>query len=175
MKGYIHNYTGTGKGKTTASLGLVLRALGAGLNVCIIQFLKNGEFSEIKALKKMKTLFPDQLEYSQSGIERELFSDMTKKDRIAARHGEELFFHYLDENKFDMYILDELNLAVHYGLLDAGHIVNKIKSLNDHGEIIITGRNAPEEFLQAADLITEMKKLKHYSDNGVDARTGIEM
>lgn len=175
MKGYIHNYTGTGKGKTTASLGLVLRALGAGLNVCIIQFLKNGEFSEIKTLEKLKTLFPGQLEYNQSGADRELFSEMTKNDRIAALHGEELFFHYLDDNKFDLYILDELNLAVHYKLLSAGRIINKIKSIKNHGEIVFTGRNAPEEFLEAADLVTEMKKIKHYADTGLKARNGIEM
>ena len=81
MKGYIHNYTGDGKCKTTAALGLTVRALGAGLKVCIIQFLKNGDFSEIKALEKMKIIFPDQLYFCQSGAERELFAEMTKNDK----------------------------------------------------------------------------------------------
>jgi cob(I)alamin adenosyltransferase len=174
MQGYIHNYTGEGKCKTTAALGLALRALGAGKKVCIIQFLKNGEFSEIKSLEKMKSIFPDQIFLCQSGHERELFSPMTKNDRIAAIHGEELFFHYLDEDAFDLYILDEINLAVHYELLSSARILGKIQSMESHGEIVFTGRYASEELLEAADLVTEMKNYKHYIDKGVTARVGIE-
>ncbi len=175
MKGYIHIYTGEGKGKTTASLGLALRALGAGKKVCIIQFLKNGEYSEVKAIEKLKGLYPEQLYFCQSGAERELFTAMTKKDRIAAIHGEELFFHFLDKESYDVYILDELNTAVHYELISAKRFINKIQSTKNHGEIVLTGRYAPEELIGAADLVTEMKKIKHYIDHGVKARTGIEL
>ena len=174
MKGYIHNYTGDGKCKTTAALGLTVRALGAEMKVCIIQFLKNGDFSEIKAFEKMKDIFPDQLFIHQSGAERELFSKMTKSDKIAALHGEELFFHFLDENAYDLYILDELNTAVHYKLLDDKRIIKKIKSMENHGEIVFTGRYASTELLEASDLVTEMTKKKHYADKGVSARAGIE-
>ena len=161
MKGYIHIYTGEGKGKTTASLGLALRALGAGKKVCIIQFIKNGEFSEVKAIEKLKVLYPDRLYFCQSGAERELFSKMTKNDRIAAVHGEELFFHFLDENAYDLYILDELNTAVHFELISSSRLLNKIHSIKNHGEIVFTGRYASEELIEAADLVTEMKKIKH--------------
>lgn len=174
MKGYIHIYTGEGKGKTTASLGLALRSLGAGKKVCIIQFLKNGEYSEVKALNNLKSLYPDNLFFCQSGADRELFTEMTPKDRIAAIHGEELFFHFLDEKSYDMYILDELNTAVYYELINAKRLLNKINSTKDHGEIIMTGRYASKELIEAADLVTEMIKIKHYSDQGVKARTGIE-
>jgi len=175
MKGYIHVYTGEGKGKTTASLGLALRALGAGKKVCIIQFLKNGEFSEVKALKRLMEIYPEQLYFCQSGAERELFSKMTKKDRIAAVHGEELFFHFLDDNAYDLYILDELNTAVHFKLINPSRLLNKIRSIENRGEIVFTGRYASEELLDAADLITEMKNIKHYAEQGVEARSGIEM
>jgi cob(I)alamin adenosyltransferase len=175
MKGYIHIYTGDGKGKTTASLGLTLRALGAGKKVCIIQFMKNGDFSEIKAIEKLKEAFPEQLYFCQTGADRELFSEMTKKDRIAAIHGEELFFHFLDENAYDLYILDELNTAVHYDLINSSRLLNKINSVENHGEIVFTGRYANDTLIDAADLVTEMKKIKHYIDQGVEARIGIEL
>ena len=175
MKGYIHNYTGDGKSKTTAALGLTLRALGAGFKVCIIQFLKNGEFSEIQALEKIKKIFPEQLFFCQSGAERELFSEMTKNDKIAALHGEELFFNFLDNDKYDLYVLDEINTAVHFELLDDKRIINKIQSLESHGEIVFTGRYASDLLLESSDLVTEMKCVKHYADNGVKARIGIEM
>lgn len=174
MKGYIHNYTGDGKCKTTAALGLTVRALGAGMTVCIIQFLKNGDFSEIKAFEKMKKVFQDQLYVCQCGAERELFAEMTKNDKIAAIHGEELFFHFLDEKAFDLYILDELNTAVHFKLIDDKRIISKIKSFEEHGEVVFTGRYASEALLEASDLVTEMKAVKHYADQGVLARTGIE-
>ncbi|MBI9098325.1 MAG: cob(I)yrinic acid a,c-diamide adenosyltransferase [Spirochaetaceae bacterium] len=175
MKGFIHNYTGNGKGKTSAALGLAIRALGADKKVCLIQFLKNGEYSEIKALDKIQKVFPDQLYFCQTGTDRELLSEMTKKDRIAALHGEELFFHLLDENAYDLYILDELNTAVHYKLIDSKRLIQKIHSHENHGEIVITGRYASDDLLNEADLVTEMKKIKHYIDKGIEARTGIEM
>lgn len=174
VKGYIHNYTGNGKGKTTASLGLVVRALGAGLKVCVIQFLKNGEFSELLALGKMKSIFPEQLYFCQSGAERKLFSKMTNSDKISAERGERLFYQFLNENAYDLYVLDEINLAVHYKLLDANNIISRIKAQEFHGEIVFTGRHASQELLDAADLITEMTCLKHYIDQGVTARNGIE-
>ncbi len=175
MKGFIQNYTGDGKCKTTAALGLTTRALGAGLKVFIIQFLKNGDYSEIKALNKMKEIFPGQLFFTQCGTERDVFAKMTKNDKIAALHGEELFFNYLDDDAFDLYILDELNTAVHFELIDEKRIITKIKSLDTHGEIVFTGRYASESLLKMADLVTEMKEIKHYFNQGVKARVGIEM
>ncbi|MBN2656661.1 MAG: cob(I)yrinic acid a,c-diamide adenosyltransferase [Spirochaetales bacterium] len=174
MKGYIHNYTGPGKGKTTAALGTALRSLGAGKKVCIIQFLKNGNFSEIKALSKLKEVYKDNLFYTQSGAERELFAEINAKDRIAARHGEELFFHLLESEAYDLFVLDEVNTASHYDLIDPEKFMGKIKALNRSSEIIFTGRYAPDVFTGSADLVTVMEKKKHYADRGVPAREGIE-
>lgn len=174
MKGFIHNYTGPGKGKTTSSLGLALRALGAGKRVLFMQFLKNGEFSEIKALKKIKSIWNDQLFFIQAGAERELFSEIKEKDRIAAIHGEEQFFNFLDKEAFDLYILDELNTAVHYKLINPKKFTEKLKIKHLRGDVVITGRYAPEEFLEIADLVSYIENKKHYADKGIPAREGIE-
>ncbi|MBB6478648.1 cob(I)yrinic acid a,c-diamide adenosyltransferase [Spirochaeta isovalerica] len=174
MKGYIHNYTGAGKGKTTSALGLALRALGTGKKVCIIQFFKNGDFSEIKALRQLKTIYKENLFFTQAGAERELFADITAQDRIAARHGEEQFFHLLETGGFDLFVLDEINTASHYGLIDPVKFLKNIEKSEKPSEIVMTGRYAPLCFLDAADLVTEMKKKKHYAEKGVMAREGIE-
>jgi len=174
MDGYIHNYTGTGKGKTTSALGLALRSLGAGKKVCIIQFFKNGDFSEVKALNKLKEVYGDSLYFIQSGADRVLFSKISERDKVAARKGEKLFFHLLNEGAYDLYILDEINTAAHYGLINPKEFINGVVLSNSSGELVMTGRYAPRDFIDFSDLVTNMEKIKHYADQGVKAREGIE-
>jgi len=174
MDGYIHNYTGTGKGKTTSALGLALRSLGAGKKVCIIQFFKKGDFSEIKALRKLKEVYGDSLYFTQAGAKRQLFSEVGEKDRLAAQKGEELFFQLFNEGTFDLYVLDEINTAAHYGLICPEKFIDGITLSKSTGELVMTGRYAPQEFMDIADLVTIMEKKKHYADQGVKAREGIE-
>ena len=170
MKGYIQVYTGNGKGKTTAAIGLSVRAAGAGLNVFIAQFIKMGEYSEIKSLKK----FSDRITTNQYGRGQFIKGKPSKEDKAAARKGLSAVRNALLSGKYDIIILEEGNVAVSIGLLSVGDIIDLLEMKPDHVEIVITGRNASPEIIEKADLVTEMKDVKHYYTNGVTARTGIE-
>ncbi len=170
-KGYVQVYTGDGKGKTTAALGLALRAVGAGLKVRIIQFMKGQNYSELEALKK----FSEHLEIIQTGgtkcIRRE---DVTESDRREARRGLDLAQRLLQDEEIDVLILDEILVAHWFGLIPLNEILGMIDHRPENLELILTGRRAPEEIIQNADLVTEMHEVKHYYQQGVPARRGIE-
>ncbi len=170
-KGFIHVYTGDGKGKTTAALGLTLRALGAGLRVGIIQFMKGQVYSEIKALEQ----FVPQVEVLQTGrskcIRRE---EVTEEDRQEARHGLYHARQAMEESDLDLLILDEILVAHWFGLVTLEEILTLLKQKPDRLELVLTGRKAPPEVMQMADLVTEMLEIKHYYKIGVPARRGIE-
>jgi cob(I)alamin adenosyltransferase len=169
-KGYIQVYTGNGKGKTTAALGLALRAAGAGLNVYFAQFIKNRITSEHKALAK----FQDHITVKQFGKGFILGEKPSRADMLAARDGYEEIKNLLTKKQYDVVILDEANVAVRYGLLTAQDLL-ELMALKPGGvELIITGRYAEEKVMQAADLVTEMREVKHYWKQGVQARRGIE-
>lgn len=173
--GFIHIYTGDGKGKTTSSMGLALRALGAGLNVCFCQFVKNGEYSEIRALKNIKEkLYPKQFRLHQFGIKRKVLSPFTHQDKQAAMEGLTRVEEILESGQFDLMILDECNIAVHSELIAEENILNLLRKKPPGTELVITGRYAPQSLIDAADLVTEMRNVKHYSASGVPARKGIE-
>lgn len=174
-KGYIHVYTGNGKGKTTASMGLVLRALGAGHRVGFCQFVKNGEYSEIRTLNQLKEdLFPNQLTIEQFGIPRKVMSPFTGEDKKAAQKGLEQVNQWFLNNCFDLLVLDEINIAVNSELLTIDSVLSLIEKKPAGLELILTGRYAKEEILKTADLVTEMTLKKHYADQGIPARKGIE-
>jgi len=170
LKGYVQVYTGNGKGKTTAAIGLSVRAAGAGLNVFIAQFIKMGEYSEIKSLKK----FSDRITIKQFGRGKFIKGAPSEEDMEAAQKGLHAVRVALLSGKYDIIVLEEGNVAASIGLLSTDDIIHLIDRKPEHVEIVITGRNASREIIDKADLVTEMKDIKHYFNKGVAARTGIE-
>lgn len=170
MKGYVQVYTGEGKGKTTAAFGLALRAAGAGLRVFIAQFVKGLEYSELNALKR----FDDLIELKQYGRGCFIFEKPEKDDIAAAKKGLEELKHVISSGEYHVVILDEVNIATHYNLLSVEDLLELIRIKPEHVEIVITGRYADEKIIDRADLVTEMREIKHYYSKGVKARKGIE-
>jgi cob(I)alamin adenosyltransferase len=170
MKGYIHIYTGDGKGKTTAALGLAIRAAGAGLQVFLAQFIKGKQYSELNALKRLSDL----ITVEQFGLPRFINGKPSSPDMEAARYGLEMLKSSMLSGKFDVIIVDEGNVAVTYGLLSKQDLLDLIAMKPESLELVITGRGALPEIIDKADLVTEMKAVKHYYNNGVNARVGIE-
>lgn len=168
-KGYIHVYTGNGKGKTTAALGLALRAVCAGKKVYIGQFVKGMKYSETKAEK-----FLSGFEMHQFGRNCFIKNDPIQEDTDAARRGLEISKEILTNSNYDIVILDELNIALYYNLFSLEEVIEILKNKNPQIEVIITGRYAPEKLIDFADLVTEMKEIKHYYQQGVQAREGVE-
>jgi cob(I)alamin adenosyltransferase len=170
MNGYIHVYTGDGKGKTTAALGLALRAAGAGLHVFIAQFMKRGDYSEIKALER----FGDCVTVEQYGLGRFIRGNPDPEDIGAARKGIERVRAIFAAGRHQLVILDEANVAAACGLFSPVDLLDLLNAKPDGVEVVLTGRNAAPEITARADLVTEMKMVKHYYQQGVSARTGIE-
>ena len=162
-------YTGNGKGKTTAAIGLAVRAAGAGKAVFIAQYVKGMHYSELDALKR----FPE-IELRQYGLDCFIINKPTQKDIDAARVGLGEVAKIIAENKFDVLILDEICIALHYHLFEEQEVLNLLKAKPTEMEIVLTGRYAPEALYEIADLVTEMKEIKHYYNEGVAARKGIE-
>ncbi len=170
MKGYIQIYTGNGKGKTTAALGLAIRTLGAGGKVFIGQFLKSGNYSEIKALKK----FTDQIEIEQYGLGQFVKGNPSKEDIAAGMEGYKRLTRVIEKGKHDLVIIDEGNVAVSCNILSEQDLMDFFDKKPDHVELVVTGRGATQAIMEKADLVTEMKDIKHYFQKGVQARVGIE-
>ena len=171
-KGYVHVYTGNGKGKTTAALGLCLRALGAGLKVYIGQFIKDEDSCEITALRK---LAPDvTVEQYGNGLGLVHEGDDLSEHTLAAKSGYRKAIEALISGKYDVVILDEINVAGKFGLISVRDIAELIKQKPAAVDLVLTGRYASLEIIEKADLVTEMKEIKHYYNSGVGARKGIE-
>jgi cob(I)alamin adenosyltransferase len=170
QQGYTQVYTGDGKGKTTAALGLALRAAGAGLKVFMVQFIKNGDFSELKALRHLA----GQIKVEQFGRGRFNRRQPDAEDMAAARLGFTRIQAVLAAGEHAVVILDEANVAVGCGLLSVADLLELMACKPAHVELVITGRGADPRVLAKADLVTEMKAVKHYYQNGVAARVGIE-
>lgn len=168
-KGYIQVYTGDGKGKTTAALGLALRAVCAGKKVYIGQFVKDMKYSEASAGKYLPGF---KIEQFGRGcfFERE----PSKKDIQAAEKGLEKIEEILIIGNYDIVILDEINIATYYNLVSPEQVIKVIEKKSKAIEVILTGRYASDIIIQKADLVTEMKEIKHYYNKGVIARNGIE-
>ncbi len=171
QKGFIQIYTGDGKGKSTAAMGLIVRALGNDFKIFFGQFMKNKTYSEIKTLK---SLSKEQLRLEQFGTDRKVGDPVKEKDSEAALSGIELVQSEMLTGEYDLIILDEFNLAAHYGLITEERVLEFLMKKPKHTELVFTGRNAPDWLIDRADLVTEMKMVKHYFKQGVQARKGIE-
>jgi cob(I)alamin adenosyltransferase len=169
MKGMIQVYTGEGKGKTTAALGLALRAAGAGFKVFIGQFLKKGSFSELKALERLEGV-----EVEQFGSGSFIGSTISREDKQYAARGLARIREVINSGEYDLVVLDEINVALSFNLIDEVELLEIITKRPIHVEIVLTGRNATQGILKQADLVTEMREIRHYYENGVAARVGIE-
>lgn len=169
-RGYIQIYTGNGKGKTTAAFGLALRASAYGKKIFIGQFVKGMKYGELESIKK----FSDTITLKQFGRDCFIFNDPKLEDIEAARAGWKEVNDVLVDNKTDILILDEIGIAIHYKLISVNELKDFIEKKPEKMELILTGRNVPEELFKLADLVTEMKEIKHYYKKDVPAREGIE-
>jgi cob(I)alamin adenosyltransferase len=169
-KGYTQVYTGNGKGKTTAAIGLSIRAAGAGLKVFIAQFIKMGDYSEIKALKR----FSDLITVEQFGLGRFTNGKPTPEDIQAAQKGLEKVRTVMLSDEYNIIIMEEANVAAKLGLFGVQDLLKIIINKPYDQELVITGRGASPRIIENADLVTEMKPIKHYFQKGVPARVGIE-
>ncbi|KJF43245.1 cob(I)yrinic acid a,c-diamide adenosyltransferase [Draconibacterium sediminis] len=170
MKGYVHIYTGNGKGKTTAAFGLALRASGADKKVFIAQFIKGKTYSEIKAVQN----YLPQTEVKQYGNGYFIKKKPNDSDIETALQGLYEINEMVKSERYDLIILDEIFIALHYKLISVEAVRQLITTKPANLELVLTGRYAPDEIIELADLVTEMKEVKHYYKKDVPARKGIE-
>jgi cob(I)alamin adenosyltransferase len=169
-QGLIIVNTGDGKGKTTAALGAALRAAGSGMKVSIIQFLKGSwKYGELESIKKI----PD-IEIHQMGTGFTWEKESLDEDRKLARTAWELCKETVLSGIYGMVIFDEINYVLHYGLLEENEVIDFLKNRPADVHIILTGRNATEGIKEIADLVTEMREIKHPFRKGIKAQKGIE-
>lgn len=167
--GYTHIYTGNGKGKTTAAFGLAIRALMSGKKVYIGQFVKDMAYNETKIAKDYENLTIEQLGKG-CFIDRHPTDEDQKIGKVALDKCYELY----KSNVYDLIILDELCIALYFKLFTVQEVIDYFFSGKYNAEIVITGRYCPEELIQRADLVTEMKEIKHYFSQGVSSRDGFD-
>ena len=170
MKGYIQIYTGNGKGKTTAAIGLAIRASGNKFRTYIGQFMKGQNYSELTALKDNPHIEIEQFGNYQCIRKEDVTPEYIKKTKDALKKCNDIII----SGKYDIVVLDEINVAIWFGLIDEKNVLEVISNKPNNVELILTGRHAPQALLDKANLITEMKCVRHYYDNGVQARRGIE-
>lgn len=174
MKGLVHIYTGKGKGKTTAAIGLGIRAYGRGFKVLMVQFLKGAETGEMYTLKKLE---PGFLLYRGTEI-RKFTWNMTEEELKQTRKNQQDILNYAMDaamcGGWDMVILDEILGTISSGMIDLGEVVRFLKDKPDSFELVLTGRNAPAELIELADYVSEIEAVKHPMEKGIPARKGIE-
>ena len=174
--GYIQVYTGDGKGKTTASLGLAMRALGRDWKVLIVMFTKGGNnYGELNSFRQLSERISDNLTIVQAGIDRIIYKqNQTQKDINAIKKGWRLVKKAVKNDEYQLIILDEANIAIDLGILDVDEVIKVLKSKPDEMEIVLTGRNAHPKIIEIAHLVSKIEPVKHYWDKGILARKGIE-
>ncbi|MCX8173322.1 MAG: cob(I)yrinic acid a,c-diamide adenosyltransferase [Thermoplasmata archaeon] len=168
MKGYIQVYTGDGKGKTSAALGLAVRALGRGKKVCIVQFMKGIETGEILFFEGKPGIVIKQFGTG------EFVMEPGEGEKNSAYQALNYAKEQMLSGSFDIIILDEINVALQMQLLGVSAVLDFLRQKPEDVEVVLTGRNAPKELLEIADLVTEMREVKHYYKKGIGAREGIE-
>lgn len=174
--GYIQVYTGNGKGKTTASLGLAMRALGRCWKVLIIMFTKGGnDYGELNSFRNLSPEITKNLTIVQAGLDRIVYEqNKNADDEAEIKKGWELAKKVIKNDEYNLVILDEANIAIDLGLIDLDEMIEVLKNKPDEMEIVLTGRNANPKIIEIAHLVSEIKPVKHYWDTGIAARKGIE-
>ncbi len=174
--GYIQVYTGNGKGKTTASLGLAMRALGRCWKVLIIMFMKGGnDYGELNSFRNLSTEIANNLTIIQAGPDRIVYqNNKTEADGNLIKEGWALAKKAIQNDEYNLIILDEANIAIDMGFIDLSEMLDVLKNKPEEMEIVLTGRNAKQEIIDIAHLVSEIKPVKHYWDTGIAARKGIE-
>ena len=170
MKGYLHVYTGNGKGKTTAAMGLALRAVGAGMKVFIGQFVKGMKYSEVAAFEN----FSDSVVIRQYGRDCFIEKDPEPEDVRLAKKGLDEVAGVLASGEYDVVILDEITIANYFNLFTVDDVLKVLEGRATNTEVVLTGRYADERLVDVADLVTDMTEVKHYYTLGVLARRGID-
>jgi cob(I)alamin adenosyltransferase len=173
MSGYVQVYTGNGKGKTTAALGLALRAAGHGLRTYIAQFLKGRPTGEIEAAKKLAPFIRIE-QFGRAGFITIEAGGPDDDDRERARVGLAKAGEAMHSGEYRIVVLDEVNTAAHFKILTEAEVLDLIDHKPDEVELVLTGRYAPASFIERADLVTDMAEVKHTYGRGVRAREGIE-
>lgn len=169
-EGYVQVYTGDGKGKTTAALGLAIRAAGHGLRTYIGQFMKGQRYGELEALRDNPYVTIEQF-----GEVHHIYEDtVTANDVDRAQRGLELAREAMHSGQYDILVLDEINVAIWFGLIETEEVLAFLDTRPVDVEVVLTGRRAPQELIDRADLVTEMRLVKHYYEQDVIARRGIE-
>lgn len=172
QRGYFQVYTGDGKGKTTAALGLAIRAAGAGKQVYLGQFMKGKKYSEHRILDQLASNITYQLYGTPQLIH---VKDSPDPENLkCAKIGYDMSKQAIKSGKYNVVILDEINITVYFKLLKVEDLIELVKLRSPDQELIFTGRKAPEQIIELADLVTEMKEVKHYYRKGITAREGIE-
>ena len=169
-KGCIHIYTGDGKGKTTAALGMAIRAAGHEKRTYIGQFMKGQHYGELTALRDHPYITIEQY----GDVECVHREEVTQRHMDQARRGLEHARRAMLSNQYDIIILDEINVAVWFDLIKTKEVLELLNDRPENMEVVLTGRRAPEELMEIADLVSEVKEIKHYYHRGVKARNGIE-
>jgi len=170
IKGCIQIYTGDGKGKTTAALGVAIRAAGYGLKTYIGQFMKGQHYGELTALRDNPCITVEQYGDIKC-IQRE---EVTQKDIDLAGKGLVVALDAMLSGQYDIVVLDEINVAIWFDLLSVKQVMDFLDKRPENVEVILTGRRAPQELIEYADLVSEIKEVKHYYNQGILARNGIE-
>lgn len=174
--GYIQIYTGNGKGKTTASLGLAMRALGRKWKVLIVMFTKGGDnYGELKSFKNLSDEISNNLTIVQAGLDRIVYArNKSEDDEKEIKQGWDITKKAILNDEYQLIILDEINIAIDLKILDIDEVIEVLKNKPKDMEIVLTGRNAHKKAIEIAHLVSEIKPVKHYWDTGVVARKGIE-
>ncbi len=173
MRGLIHIYTGNGKGKTTASIGLAVRAAGCGKKVVFVQFFKGRDCGELHSFEELPNVTV--IRHSSS---HGFYKNMSDEEKELVRLEHDRFLsealEKVKNGECDLLVLDEVISAYVHGMLDCAAVDELLSNKPEELELVLTGRNAPESFIEAADYVTEMKKIKHPFDKGIPARKGVE-
>ncbi|MDD3437490.1 MAG: cob(I)yrinic acid a,c-diamide adenosyltransferase [Candidatus Gastranaerophilales bacterium] len=174
--GYIQIYTGNGKGKTTASLGLAMRALGRKWKVLIIMFTKGGDnYGELASFKNLSEEISNNLVIEQAGLDRIVYAaNKSDDDEKEIKKGWQIAKKAIENDEYQLIILDEINIAIDLKILDIDEVIKVLQNKPKDMEIVLTGRNAHPKAIEIAHLVSEIKPVKHYWNTGVVARKGIE-
>ena len=168
-RGLLLVNTGNGKGKSTAAFGVVMRAIGHGLRVCVIQFIKGKwKTGELQAAERLG------VEFKPMGKGFTWESKNIEEDKEMMRHAWSVASEKVLSGNYDLIILDEINYVLGYGYVPVDDVVRVLKSRPSHVHVVLTGRNAPEEIISVADCVTEMREVKHPYRSGIPAQKGID-